>query len=175
MNRRIQLTSVTPADAPSVNRWKNDPEIQALSSDSLRVEPLEETEARVLSWQASDPNQMVHFAIRSLPRNELLGFCHLAEIDVENRRCKLGIVIGERTSWGQGLGREALALMIEEAYARGLSRLVAEVYADNERSVRLFEGSGFSLEATLRAAVLRDGRWVDELVYGLQNAERTQS
>ncbi len=172
MTAKIRLEPVRTEDAPSINRWKNDREIQALSSDSVTIETLQETDARVKRWQTSDPEEIVHFGIRQCDNDELVGFCHLAEIDLPNRRCKLGIVIGERASWGKGLGREALSALIQQAFARGLTRVVGEVYVTNERSVRLCKSLGFSLEGTLRASVLRHGRWVDELIYALVKPER---
>ncbi len=172
MTVRIRLEPVRTEDAPSINRWKNDREIQALSSDSVTTETLRETEARVKRWQTSDPEEIVHFGIRSIDDDRLVGFCHLAEIDLPNQRCKLGIVIGERMSWGKGFGREALSSLIQQGFERGITRVVGEVYATNERSVRLCKSLGFALEGTLRASVLRHGRWVDELIYALVKPER---
>ncbi len=172
MGQRIRLTAVTLADAKHVNRWKNDPEIQKHSSDSFVSESLLETEARVARWRDADPNQIVHFAIRALPSDELLGFCHLAEIDRANRRCKVGLVIGERALWGQGCGSAAVSELLEHATRRGLTRVVAEVYGDNLRSQRLFAKLGFELEGTQRASVLRGGHWIDELIYAWRAAER---
>ena len=172
MTAKIRLEPARVEDAPSINRWKNDREIQTLSSDSVTAESLQETEARVKRWQTSDPEAIVHFGIRMIDNDQLVGFCHLAEIDSSNQRCKLGIVIGERASWGKGLGREALSSLIQNAFERGLSRVVGEVYVTNERSVRLCKSLGFALEGTLRASVLHHGRWVDELIYALVKPER---
>src|SRR4051794_2892066 len=146
MAARVRLAAVSIADAPSINRWKNDPLIQSLSSDQRVTETLEETVARVARWQTSDPHEIEHFVIRSVGSDEAVGFCHLAQIDERESSCKLGIVIGDPAHWGQGLGREALSLLMAHAFARGLTRLVAEVYASNERSIRLCESLGFALD-----------------------------
>ena len=172
MTLRVRLTGVTLADAPSINRWKNDAQIQALSSDTSSVESVTATENRILRWQASDPEDIVHFAVRLTADDTLLGFCHLAEIDSPNQRCKLGIVLGEPSTWGQGFGRETVSCLLEQAQSRGLTRVIAEVYADNARSARLFERAGFQLEGRLRASVFRVDHWVYELVYAWLAPER---
>lgn len=147
MPARVRLATVTIADAPSLNRWKNDPHIQATSGAEPSMETLAETHARIGRWQHSDPHQIEPFIIRSIVSNQPLGFCHLAEIDEQARCGKLGIVIGEPAEWGQGLGREALSQLIEHAFGRGLTHLAAEVYASNPRSLRLFESLGFVRES----------------------------
>ncbi|WP_246459405.1 GNAT family N-acetyltransferase [Streptomyces himalayensis] len=55
----------------------------------------------------------------------------------------------------------------------GLDRITAEVFADNPRSVRLLEGAGFVREGVMRESIQRDGRRVDELVFGLLRHEWT--
>ena len=105
---RIRLTPVRLDDATAIHRWKNDAELQALSSDSAAPESLAQTQARVRRWQQASAQEVVHFAIRWVDGNAAIGFCHLAAIHPSNQRCAVGIVIGERQYWGRGLGREAL-------------------------------------------------------------------
>lgn len=100
---RLKLTAVTLDDALAVNRWKNDAELQLLSSDTFVPESMDQTRARLGRWIASDPDDMVHFAIRLVDAQSMIGFCHLAQIDRGNQSCKIGIVLGERQLWGQGL------------------------------------------------------------------------
>jgi RimJ/RimL family protein N-acetyltransferase len=164
MAARVRLAAVSIADAPSINRWKNDPLIQSLSSDQPTHETLEETVARVTRWQTSNPHEIEHFMIRLTGSDEAIGFCHLAQINEHESSCKLGIVIGDPAHWGQGLGREALCLLMAHAFARGLTRLVAEVYANNARSIRLCESLGFALAAS-SAVPVPDASDINELVY----------
>ncbi|MBY5034906.1 GNAT family N-acetyltransferase [Streptococcus gallolyticus] len=56
----------------------------------------------------------------------------------------LPIVIGEAAYRGQGLGSQVLALMIEEAQAKGWTELhVREIYDYNLASKKCFEAYGF--------------------------------
>lgn len=67
-----------------------------MSGESALAESVVQTEARVRRWQQSPQHDIVHFAIRLVDRNAAIGFCHLAAIDAANRRCKVGVVMGER-------------------------------------------------------------------------------
>ncbi|HQR80256.1 MAG TPA: ribosomal protein S18-alanine N-acetyltransferase, partial [Actinomycetota bacterium] len=46
---------------------------------------------------------------------------------------------------GQGLGRQLLDHLVDEAKARGCRRLHLEVRADNAEAIRLYESAGFGL------------------------------
>jgi len=164
---RLRLRSIEPGDAASINRWKNDREIQKLSQDHESVETLAESEARIERWMAADPDEIEHWGIELVKPRGLIGFCHLADIDRHNARCKVGIVIGDARSWGNGFGREALRLLVNRAFERGLTRVAAEVYASNARSLRLLESVGFELEGRLRRSVRRGSGWIDELIYAV--------
>ena len=50
---------------------------------------------------------------------------------------------------------------------RGFHRLQLEVYGFNERAMRHAERSGFVREGVKRKAYLRDGEWVDGVLYAL--------
>jgi RimJ/RimL family protein N-acetyltransferase len=57
---------------------------------------------------------------------------------------ELSLVLGEPSSWGQGLGGEALELLLAFAFGPlALKRVWLVVRADNERAVRLFSRTGF--------------------------------
>ncbi|WP_185297081.1 GNAT family N-acetyltransferase [Streptomyces finlayi] len=79
---------------------------------------------------------------------------------------------GDGKLWGRGHGHQAVVLAVGHAFdVLGLERITAEVFADNPRSVRLLEGTGFVREGVMRESIHRDGRRVDELVYGLLRRE----
>lgn len=85
---------------------------------------------------------------------------------------RLGIVIGEKDLWGRGYGQLAAARAVDHAFhVLGLDRITAEVFADNPRSVRMFESLGFVREGVMRESIQRDGQRVDELIFGLLRHE----
>ncbi|MBX3056293.1 MAG: GNAT family N-acetyltransferase [Anaerolineae bacterium] len=49
--------------------------------------------------------------------------------------------------------------------------MTVKVYGYNEPSQRLHEGMGFMLEGRIRRAALTDGRYYDDLIYGLTREE----
>lgn len=173
---RLILTAHAASDAERMNRWENDAELLRLSDnqpDGREPESLEETRARIeRAMNAEEDTTIIRYAIRKRESDELIGYGIIAHIDRHNRQCRLSVVIGEKREWGNGFAGEALRATIEHAFtALGMNRIGAEIYAFNERSIRLFERLGFKREGTVRESVLKDGKFADEYVYGLLRRE----
>jgi RimJ/RimL family protein N-acetyltransferase len=86
-------------------------------------------------------------------------------------RGDLGLWIG-RGYHGHGYGTEAVRLATRYAFERvGLHKLEATVFVGNVASRRIFEKNGFQLEGTIRRAVRKRGRFVDEWLFGILREE----
>ncbi|WP_282696379.1 GNAT family protein [Streptomyces sp. CC208A] len=167
----VELRPHTPTSLEPLLRWKNDIEIQRLSDDEIHAYSREQVAAMLERWMRPSED-IVHLAIALTGRTEPIGFLHLALIERAHQRCRLGIVIGEKELWGRGYGHQAVVQAVGHAFnVLGLERITAEVFADNPRSARLLEGAGFVQEGVMRESIHRDGRRVNELVYGLLRHE----
>ncbi|MFM2066499.1 MAG: hypothetical protein RLZZ584_1408 [Pseudomonadota bacterium] len=66
---------------------------------------------------------------------------------------------------GKGLGWALLAALLDYADRwAGVLRIELQVYADNQRAIRLYESLGFVVEGRLRGASLRDSVYADTLM-----------
>ncbi|PYI28600.1 GNAT family acetyltransferase [Aspergillus indologenus CBS 114.80] len=73
---------------------------------------------------------------------------------------------------GQGYGSEAINWVLHWAFRRaGLHRVEIQALAYNEGAVRLYERLGFTLEGRRREAFWHDGRWYDDVVFGMLERE----
>lgn len=173
---RLSLKPHTPLNAEKLNAWENDAELLYTNDDQpeeRQPDRLEDTRRFLEHISEVDLNSaLIHYAVHLKPKDELIGYGMIAYIDRYNRRCKIGITLGEKRYWGKGLAKEALRAVISFCFEiLGMHRIEAEVYAFNHRSVRLFEGLGFRREGTLRHFVWKRGRFQDEHVYGLLESE----
>lgn len=170
-SQRLVLRSHTPENLERLHRWKNDREILELSADSTEPSPEEKTRRTLERWM-KESEDILHLAIHRRDTEEFIGFLHLALIEPEHRRCKIGLVIGEKHYWGQGYGTEAVRCAVDHGFSElGLNRISAEVYATNPRSVRMLERAGFRREGVLRESLLKGGAFVDEYPYALLRRE----
>lgn len=159
--------------------WENDPELLYYNDDQPEpYEPTtrEEMERYLQRLVKNDGSRgILYFAIYTRCDNRLIGYGMIAFINPYHRRCKVGITIGEKTEWGKGYGTEALQGAVDYCFRQlHMHRVGAEVYAINPRSIRMLERVGFKREGTVRQSVLKDGRLVDEHIYGILRSEWEQ-
>lgn len=171
-SKRLALRPHAINNLDRLHLWKNDAEIVQMSSDEPHSETIEQTCASLKRWMSSEAMEVVHLAIHQKPHDAFIGFAHLAHIDRHNERCKLGIVIGEKTLWGNGYGTEAVRILIHFAFGTlSLRRISCETYEFNGRSIRMLERVGFSREGILRQSIRYEQGFADEHCYGLLREE----
>lgn len=164
--RNVRLRRHRPENLSRVLRWYRDPELARLTRYQLRPMTREEVERFFQSRLLG--SESVAYAIHEGPTDRLIGLTTLSALDADNGSALFHITIGERDVWGRGLGTEATALMLEHAFERlGLHRIGLAVFAFNERAMRSYEKAGFSIEGRSRDAILRDGRYWDEVQMGI--------
>ena len=86
--------------------------------------------------------------------------------DVHHRSGEIGFWLGE-AFWGRGIVTRAVIAFTPWAFERfDLLRIWAGVFESNPASARVLEKAGYAFEGRHRAAVMKDGRALDELIYG---------
>lgn len=86
--------------------------------------------------------------------------------DVNRYSGEIGYWLG-RAWWGRGLGTAAVTHFVPWAGRTfGLARVFAYVFETNPSSMRVLEKCGFEREGVLRRHAFKDGRLLDEILYG---------
>jgi RimJ/RimL family protein N-acetyltransferase len=168
--RRVVLRRHRPENLETVVRWYHDPELARLTRYQVRPMSRDEVErffhSRLLGAES------VAYAIHERSTERLVGLTTFSALDGDNGSALFHITIGERDAWGRGLGTETVELMLEHAFERlGLHRVGLSVFDFNERAIRAYEKAGFTVEGRLREAILRDGRYWDEVQMGALRSE----
>jgi ribosomal-protein-alanine N-acetyltransferase len=104
--------------------------------------------------------------------DKLLGVVGLPRLDAANRCSSISFEL-RRDEWGKGLMGEAVAAVIEHAFAKlGLHRLQAEIDPKNQPSIHLVESLAFVREGILRENVVQNGVYADTAIYARFNPNR---
>ena len=158
---RVRLRAIERDDLPRFVAWLNDPEVRRtlvlFAPMSLAAEE---------AWYqglAGDPSRHV-FAIDAKGADEWshVGTCGLERVDLRAGSATLGIFVGERSRWGQGIATEAIELLLRFGFEElRLNRVELEVFDLNTRGRRVYDRLGFVLEGTRRQAHFLEGRYVD--------------
>jgi ribosomal-protein-alanine N-acetyltransferase len=161
--KRVSLRRFTTAD---INQrylgWLNDTKVTRFSNQRFAIHNMKTARAYLDSFSGS-PNLFLLVSDRG--SGETLGTM-TAYTFLPHSTVDVGIMLGESTRWGQGLGSEAWCLLVEWLIGEvGVRKLTAGCAAGNRGMKRLAEGSGMRLEAIKRAHEIIDGEPQDLLYY----------
>jgi len=158
---RVFLRPGERSDIPLFVRWLNDGETTSfLSMRAPMSEAMEEQWFnRMLEQQGKDA---YHFVICLLPDGTPIGTMGLFHVDHVNGSAGIGISIGEKKMWGQGLGTDAMFALLDFGFGQlRLERMWLEVYEYNPRARRSYDKCGFVVEGVERHAIYKHGRHHD--------------
>jgi RimJ/RimL family protein N-acetyltransferase len=162
----IHLTPVDlEKDSESNATWQLDSEFLRLM-DSIVAFPF--TAKQIKEWYEKVYSDRYEFTIRKLDSQEPIGFVELGGINWSARNAWAGIGIGARENWGQGIGTEAMQLMLKFGFNElNLRRISLGVFEYNLRAIHSYEKIGFKVEGRQREIVFRDGKRRDMIVMGI--------
>jgi len=140
--------------------WMNDPEVtQFLES---RDGTFEGDDLRSFIQTCNrDPNVLL-LGIFTKEERRHVGNIKLGPVVVRHRRGDLGLVIGDKTKWRQGIASEAIAGVTAHAFEMlDIHKTTAGCHASNEGSRRAFLKAGWHEEARRPMHCRYRDRWDD--------------
>jgi ribosomal-protein-alanine N-acetyltransferase len=150
--------------------WLNDPEVTRYMETGTFPSSMQELE-KFYEGVTESKNQVM-FAIADRKSRRHIGNIKLGPINWVHRNAILGIMIGEKSLWGKGLGEEATRLMADYAFQRlNLNRITLGVFAEHKSAVLCYEKLGFRVEGRIRQDFFLEGEYKDRLWMGLLRSE----
>ena len=170
VGHHLSLRPLTRVDAAAFVPWVNDPEVTRTLAIGARAMDVRAEAAFIEKTNASPYDILFGIVVQETDR--LIGSTGLHQIDFRNQSASFGIMIGEKSAWGNGYGTEATALVVRHAFkALHLNRVQLHVYAYNLRGIRVYEKVGFRREGVLRQAHVYAGRFRDTVVMAILREE----
>lgn len=159
---RLELFLLEPEHVgPAYLGWLTDPTVTRYLESRFVTHTIESTRAFVKT--SLDDARTLLLGIRSKALNlEHVGNIKLAPIDTRHGLGEIGILIGERSAWGQGIASEAITALASIARDQlSLRKLTAGCYGANLGSQKAFAHAGFEIEGVRRAHFMLDERLED--------------
>jgi RimJ/RimL family protein N-acetyltransferase len=148
---------------PLYQAWINDVGTLRFLANSSRPLTLDEE----TSWYEAIINKsdLVSFTIYALPDYRPAGIVNLLHVDQVNRRCELGIMIGEPALRGNGLGTGSVRLAVDYAFhVLNLHSVMLETYEFNLAGVKAYTRAGFREIGRRREARYHAERYWDVIM-----------
>lgn len=173
VGERVTLRGTRRDDLKKIWEFNNDIDVElAGGGDPPMPQSIERLEADFERQASEGGRDGAWFAIEI--DGNFVGQCGLFDFNETARTAQLGIVIGDKSYWGQGYGREAVGLLVDYAFRhRNFRRVWLWVHADNERAIRSYLACGFAEEGRLREHMYSNGSYVDVVYMGLLRSDVT--
>ena len=140
----VRLRRKRIADAELDWIWRTDEELAEL--DAAPLSPLTFEQYRnQYAWQLrSTPAYHSTFAVERLDDSSHIGNVMYYNTDFQRRETELGILLGDRTCWNGGYGRESVRLLLDHIFTHtALTRVYLHTLDWNVRAQRSFSAAGF--------------------------------
>ena len=122
-------------------------------------------------WMKSKKNTrglVYDFAIETLKEGKYIGGCSINKLNVKNRNCTIGIMIGDKEYWGKGYGSDTLKVLIKFIFEElNMNKIKLGVFSFNERAKACYKKIGFKEEGILKDEIFREGKYNDEIIMAL--------
>lgn len=161
--QRVRLLPVDP-DLHTENyvRWFNDPEVTRYLTTFMPMSRLAE---RAFLEQSAHATDRIVWAIYD-EHDRHIGGTGLNTLNWKGRSAVSGIVIGDKSAWGKGYGREVMQVRTRWAFEDlGLHRIESTCFAENIGSARCLAAAGYRQVGMFRQKEWRGGRWHDLIVW----------
>ena len=168
---RLVLRPLTVEDAADVQRLAGDPDIAATTI--LIPHPYPDGAAE--QWIATHARMFalsgaLTLGITRRDDGALVGAISLS-VDRKHQRGELGYWIG-KPYWNRGYCTEAARAVLDYGFnTLELNRIHAEHFSQNLASGRVLEKIGMRREGVSRQHIMRWGRFVDAVLYGILRSE----
>jgi RimJ/RimL family protein N-acetyltransferase len=156
----VRLRPPRVDDAEVAITWFEDMEVTRFVL--RRHPPSREEEKEWLERMARDQDQVVWMVER---KGVLVGTTAIHAISWKNGSGTTGTIIGDKSSWGKGVGREVMQLRTHYAFTQLPLRKLKSAYFDgNEASAKAQSAAGYREVGRYRADVFIDGEWRDQIL-----------
>ncbi len=157
--RRLRISDTTEKYV----RWLNDPEINQYLESRFSVATLNSVKDYI--GKVSGDSSSLSFAIIRKDNNNHIGNIKIGSIDPHHKTADMGIMIGDRNSWGKGYATEAIKILSDYAFNDlGMRKMTAGAYENNLGSIKAFIKAGFRKEGAQKKQYLCKDGYVDSIL-----------
>jgi RimJ/RimL family protein N-acetyltransferase len=160
---KILIRPLEKNDLPQTINWLKDPEINKFLSTAFADLDLK----KELDWLIEMNNSLTDFifAIDDKKNKKYIGNCGLHKVDLKNRICEFGVVIGDKEYWDKKFGTDAINCITKIASGKlHLLKIKLFVYEYNKRAISAYKKCGFEIKEILKGDHLFENCYWDTFV-----------
>jgi [ribosomal protein S5]-alanine N-acetyltransferase len=153
-------------DVASLVKHANNPHIAGFMTDDF---PHPYGEANGMAFiNMVMPHNPVHIFAIEVEGEAAGGIGIHPQTGIMRSNAELGYWLGE-AHWGKGIVSLAVADVVKYAFENfAITRIFARPFGTNMASKKVLEKNGFVLEAHIKNNILKNGEFLDELIYAVR-------
>jgi len=145
--------------------WLNSKKVNQFLESRFTRHDLQSTKKYVKN-SIENPD-LIFFAIIRKEGEKHIGNIKIGPIDRHHKTGPIGLMIGDKKSWGKGFATEAIKAITEYAFnSLNLNKIHAGAYENNIGSIRAFEKAGFFVEGNRKNHCLYKNKAVNIVLLG---------
>ena len=168
-----KLTNLRPLDSTDLERvygWINDREVTRYLAARYPMSRKDEE-----NWldhaPPNDYSEGLRLAIETKDGVHI-GNLDLTDVKPEDRKARMGVMIGEKDYWGDGYGTDAIVTLLKFGFHEmNLNRIWLHAFEFNDRAYACYLKCGFQEEGRLRQHYYAEGRYWDSIVMAVLRNE----
>lgn len=170
---KLVVFSECHVEDPAYLSWLHDVDVvRTIGRPDYVLKPVELSEVQAYVEAVSSSENDLFMAMHLRETGQFVGTVKAGHIDWYSGTADIGIMIGVREQWGQGLGTDSLSALCGYLFDEiGLRRLTAGVMAINPAMVRVFEKLGFRIEGKSRQHDRLGDDYIDHIELGCLRSE----
>ncbi|AMM50834.1 hypothetical protein TH61_06080 [Rufibacter sp. DG15C] len=168
----IELSQLADKHLPYFLEWINDEEVIKYSLAAFHGLS---SKAEITEWFEGvlEDTESVNLAIIDSETQECLGYAALSNMSEASDGGEFFIFIGDKASWGKGIGTEVTKQMIEKGFTeQDLHWIILVVSKSNEGGVKAYQRAGFTIETMFRQRSMEDGKLHDTFLMSIRREEQ---
>jgi RimJ/RimL family protein N-acetyltransferase len=164
MGKQVFLRLLKPSDGTDrYASWLNDPVVNQYLE--CRFHRFQAVELKRYIRETNRDGRHFLFGIFLKSDGSHVGNIKIGDVDPYHRVANLGLVVGERSAWGRGIGTEAVVLATRYAFRElKLVSVYAGIYENNIGSLKAFLKAGWTEAGRLKRHRRCGNRWVAEIM-----------
>jgi RimJ/RimL family protein N-acetyltransferase len=163
----MKLREWNKADLDSLVKYANNMNVAKWLTNGF-PHPYTQEDGKAYISTVTNDNPAKVFAIEV--NGEAVGSIGIfPQSDIHEKNAEIGYWLAE-TCWGQGIMTKAIQEIVAYGFRTfDIVRIFARPFSTNLKSRMILKKAGFTLEASLKKALFKNGEYMDELIYAKRN------
>lgn len=153
-------------DLDNLVKYANNPNIAKYLTDGFPYPYLKENGKKFIKYATAD--NPVHIFAIDINGEAVGGIGIHPQTDIQKKNAELGYWLAE-PFWGKGIMTKAIKQITDFAFSTfEINRVFARPFGNNPGSQNILKKNGFVLEARFNKTLIKNGQFLDELIYAIR-------